>query len=331
MLPRSIFVLLIGLLLVLLACPAWAQTDQERAVELANEAQSAFVNRDYAIAAQKYAQAYGHYPDHSLQMNEMVSWYKAARCDEALAVAGRIIDGRPTLSEQDQEDLDKVHLECGYLEAQRMFDAGDLDAAETRLALVETTDLETAGKIGVLRGKIEERRKLLASQQNDNNTQDPVLRDKAPEPITAPPDWMRLAGMGLVAGGVVGAIAVAIKYFAFERRALNRNQQYYDEQHQCDFVNADNPDDECTTEQVGDDANALQTARNGVKVAEVTNVLFGGLSGAGVAVGAGFIVYYYLRQARWEESQRVDAPVVRALLLPDVGRDRAGLTLVLQF
>lgn len=353
MLPRSILAVLVGLTLLLTSAVAAAQTDQERAVALANEAQEAFANRDYERAAEKFAQAYSFYPDHSLQMNEMVSWYKATRCEQALEVGNRIVQGKPTLSEQDESDLDKVYIECGYDEAQRMFDAGELDAAEARLNLVHSTNIETAQKVGVLRGKIEERRNVLTTQ-DDQQVQDVQARNE----IEAPPSSLKTTGFALLGGGAAAAVAAAVKVF-IENRQLARQQAYWaadtsDPAYRegdgvspvpCEFgdqedrdlpscsdidfppgrASADDPPDPNFYEA------AVGEAESSRRLGRTTSIVIGGLGLAGVAAGTGILVYYYSRQSKWEQSQSVDAAVRAPVLVPTFGPDGIGFSALWRF
>lgn len=221
--------------LTLLAIPGvgHTQSDPERAVELAAEADAAFEAGDFATAAERYGEAHEHYPDDRLALNEMVSWYQAKECVRALGVAASIKRSGATLAEVDRADLEKVNLDCGYRAAEDLFEAGDVEEALTRLNLVETTDVDLAQRIGVLRGKIEERQRQLAVEreraaaaERDSEPRDTATVAPPPEPpkrgFTSPAAFA-LGSAGIVIGGVTLG-----KYLFYDRPKVSEFNQAFE-------------------------------------------------------------------------------------------------------
>ncbi len=263
--------------------PLAAQEDQEEAVRLAGEAGAAFQNGEFEIAAEKYAAAYENYPDVSLKLNEMAAWYKAQRCVPALDAAAQAAESTE-LGERDEADLHRVNSECGYAAAEKMFDDGDLDSAEERLALIQTGDVDLAQKIGILRGKIEERRRLLAEQETTV---------PAPPPPEAPARPL-MPGVAIAGAGAGVAVLLLGKGVLYDAGKVRRYSEAFEEGvHGCSLTPKRAEDQNrprCGTipaARAEPDFEAYERFRKGVNVSRVV-----GYSAAVGLMAAGAVLYF---------------------------------------
>jgi hypothetical protein len=320
---------LLTLSLLCVSVPGFAQEqNQELAVQLAQEGGEAFQQGDYVLAAQKFGDAYTHYQDTSLKLNEMAAWYKARRCGEAISVANQIT-GTPThvadLTDTDRKDLKKVHRDCGYDEAEKMLDDGDLDGAETRLAGIRPLDPELASSVGELRGKIAERRKVLAEQ---NNTQaDPDVSAKA-DPAPAPaPSWAKLAGLGGIGlGGAVVLYGVG-KFLFVDQPSVGQWRTYFEDNHGCTLARDNTLDlDSCSSRMTAE--GEYNTFVDELRRAQRANTILYAVGGSVAVVGAGLYGYYLFRKMKYDAYQ---AEHGEAALTPVITPNYAGVSLQLRF
>jgi outer membrane protein assembly factor BamD (BamD/ComL family) len=317
---------LLTLSLICVSTPGFAQgeEDQERAVQLAEEGGEAFQNGDYALAAQKFAEAHSHYPDLSLKMNEMAAWYKARRCGEAIAVANYVTGTQQTLTEQDKSDLYKVHLECGYKEASEMLEAGDLDAADARLTDVRPIDPELASNVGELRGKIEERRKALAQQ--DNHDPDLSAETDAPGP---PPQAAKWGGIAMIGLGAATLLTGVGKFLFVDQAAVRQWRKYYKDTYGCELDAHNN----VNLQECSDPANASldhKDLRDELDKANRANTIIYTTGGIATALGLGLYTYWVFRKNAYDQYQ-AEQSQARVILAPVIAPHFTGATFQLRF
>lgn len=323
--------LVVSLLTLSLLCvstPVAAQDDgdKERAIALAQEGGQAFQSGDYVLAAQKFAEAHEYYDDPNLKLNEMAAWYKAQRCNEAIAVAKSITASGREPTAQDKKDLYKVHNECGYKEAQRMLDAGDLDGAEAQLEDVNPYNPQLASAIGELRGKIAERRRTLAEQDaNANNQTDPDISEKA-QPLRPPPEWMRIAGLGGMGVGATTVVVGLLKFALIDNRAVDRWKSYFQDTYGCELDGENNLDTrECSRPAEAD--SDYDDFVDDLKAAQRANVALYIAGGSVAAVGAGLFAYYFIKKTQYEKAQSSESVTLSPVIAPKY----AGFSLQLRF
>ena len=85
--------------------------DYEKMLDLSTEAAEAVADGHYELGAIKFRQAYATYPDPILLNNEMIAWYRADDCQNALAPARKFLQSEG-LEPEDRQDVQAVRVRC---------------------------------------------------------------------------------------------------------------------------------------------------------------------------------------------------------------------------
>lgn len=176
----------------------------EEMVDLSNEAANAVADGHYEIGAVKFRQAYDIYPDPILLNNEMIAWYRADDCRNALPPARAFLETEG-LQPEDREDVEAVQLQCHLTLAEEAIQEQNAVLASYHLDSLIPLDLDD-----------EEEHEYLALRQRIDDELEPVPDDEvAPVAATAPGPavtrtWLPISG-GIAATGIGLALhAVAL-------------------------------------------------------------------------------------------------------------------------
>lgn len=163
------------LLALLVALPATGIADEalddeqahQEMLDLSNAAAEAVADEEFEIGAVKFRQAYESYPDPVLLNNEMIAWYRADDCRNALVPARRYLDDYDQegddVSPEDRRNIETVMVDC-HLELAE-------DALEDDNAVLANYHLDMLSDSG---------------PQDDNRDRYTRLRDRLEDQTDAP-------------------------------------------------------------------------------------------------------------------------------------------------
>lgn len=185
------FHLVICAVLLLGASSGYAQSNEDRAYELATQGAELFGSGEYREAARHFEEAYALLKDSVLLKNQIVSLYKAGDCPVALDLAYNYDISYRDAPVQDKEDVRKVRVDCNLLAAETAIGYGKLDVARE--------SLDRAKGVGLVEDEVarhDELRAKVDTEQTKNDTPLPV------EPEESTTAWRPIVGWSLVGVGV---------------------------------------------------------------------------------------------------------------------------------
>ncbi|MEM1348218.1 MAG: hypothetical protein AAGI01_06680 [Myxococcota bacterium] len=184
-------------------------------LEMSERAEAAFNAGEHERAAQLFAEAYRISPDRVLIKNEMIAWYKAKRCDEALRTGDEFLRRTPVNPKEEVDRLDRrdamtVVAKCQIEFAQAAIERDELEEASARLEKAEAQSPlpDDKAAVAMLRARIQTRRAELAVKEEGEvpDTDDP------PEPVELSTAPERLGVLGYTAIGLLTGSAVLAGY-----------------------------------------------------------------------------------------------------------------------
>lgn len=302
--------------MILLVSLAWAAQATAQEDPRLEQAVKHFQKAEYAEAGELLDEVAAESPSNLLNLNAMAAWYKADRCEEAMAARSRVDRAQP-LEPQDIEDLDRVNAYCKLKSARAFRDAKEWDKGLGLLAGLETLDSKLAGEIVALRQEIEgakaaelEQAKLSAEQEGQP---DPI--EKPAEPPPTRPMWALYGGLGLMGGGAVLGLAAAVKRGS-DQRASDESWNAFVEPWSCS--NAEQCDENIPEGHA--DREELRRLNNGIRIANVSTITMATVGIASFATGGALLGYYLLAESPSKQS-----------IAPMLGPDAHGIVYSLQF
>jgi len=312
---------------------ALAQDDEakQRMLEMSKRAEAAFSAGEYERAAGLFAEAYRVFPDRVLVKNEMIAWYQAKRCDEALRTGDEFLRRTPLNPKTEVDRLDRrdamtVVAKCQIEFAQKALQRDDLDEATSRLDKADVQDplADDEATIATMRTRIETRRAEIAAS---NDIKDPN-EGKDPADPEVPKKEGRLGplgstGIGLLAGGVV-LVGYGITEVALGAPKLTRLREDYadvalgGDRFECESINS--------REESVSPANCSDLVRQ-VDGHAARSVI--GYAAGGVFAGAGAVLLIIDLATSGAETERATSS--RPLVLPMVTRSSAGAMMMWRF
>lgn len=195
---------------LLAAPPALAQTagaaNADRGMALNEAGMEAFESGDFVQAAQNFAQAYELAKEPSLRKNETIAWFKAGRCEDAVASGNKYLLGEGA-DDEDRSQVNAVLANCKVEFAEDAVDAGSLDVAEKLLAEAELLepDQHVRDRIALLQIGIAKQRR-----PDDADADAVAARESSPESTVPLWKWGMIGGGAAVvlAAGVYHAVAL---------------------------------------------------------------------------------------------------------------------------
>lgn len=198
---------------LLVATSASAEDDYDEMIELSNAAAEAVGEQHYEIGAAKFRQAYRSYPDPVLLNNEMIAWYRADDCRNALRPARDFLElgDSDEISSQDRQNVRTVLVDCHLELSEEAFEDGNAALAGYHLDAVEPVDRSD---------EEEERYRALRERLTDQT--DTAVADAEPPPQTAAsPNFF---GWAQISGGLlVAATGAALHSVALNRQSVMRD------------------------------------------------------------------------------------------------------------
>ena len=183
------------------------EEDQARAqmMKLSEDANALFLQGQFAEAAQAFRDAYRIYPDPVLLKNQMIAFYRADRCDDAIAPGQAFLasgEANPT----DRHDVQTVLVSCELQTAELMLEGGRLLESQRALARAETYQPEEdqQEKIEAVRARIKEARKDEAAEARTPQQQLPAtpVHEVSTELRTGEHERSRVLAYSLLGAGV---------------------------------------------------------------------------------------------------------------------------------
>lgn len=317
--------LLVGTLLW--SSSAFAQNDPELMKKHVDEALTAFNAGEFAKAAESFRRAFEAYPDINLKKNEMVAWFKAGHCNDAIE-AGKRFDASKNSDERDKRDFKNVKVRCDIKKANAQIDLGNLEGAEAALVDAESkhgeVEVEDTQKIADARERIDALKK----------------KDDVPEPDTKivykKPAWVLITGISLAVVGA-GAIASTPIYTSIANKRLetvdddmNNDAGYIAiaTRYECEYKSGPPRFVGCDEDAIKADGayqGLLDDREQNRTIQEA--ILW---SGVGVfAVGAGIIIYHFVYDGVPTEVKT--STDIEASFTPTIGPNYAGGSFTLSF
>lgn len=222
---------LTGALLLTGVQPAAAQGGRDAMIKMSQEAAQLFKAGKFAEAAQKFQDASKESWEPILVKNEMIAWYKADRCDDAI-IAGKTYLSRTKAAEiveQDRKDANVIMFDCHLRAAATALDKGNLEFAEKNIDEAKPynpNDGTSNSRLAGLNDRLSAKRKALADQGNTNkpNPDDKKDPDGPKEPAIKPKkessNGAKIAAYTLLGAGGVGLIST-IGYSVVKNGDLN--------------------------------------------------------------------------------------------------------------
>lgn len=283
--------IVVALLVLLVPLVAVADDAYEEMIDLSNEAADAVADGRFEIGAVKFRQAYETYPDPILLNNEMIAWYRADDCQNALPPARQFLETEG-LEPEDREDVESVQIQCHLRLAENALEEQNAVLTSYHLDSLEPLDLDADSQA-------EHAALREAMEQRFGPTDEPATAtavQPAPASSSQTRSWAQISG-----GIAVTGVGIALHAVALSRQSELRS-----------LADSTNPADAQRLEQRKADWGGFQsTARWAVPALYTVG---------GVAIGSG--VFFLMR-----DRSSGDAHTDSVAVSPDVGTDRVGLSL----
>lgn len=216
---RSLVAIVLAVSTVLCSQTAWAQQEDDEAyqemLDLSNAAADAVADEQFALGAVQFRRAYDSYPDPVLLNNEMIAWYRADDCRNALRPARDFLELEDTdnISEEDRQNVRTVLVDCHLNLSEEAVEADNPALAAYHLDAVD--DVERSNE--------EDERYQALRQQLDEQHEapEPTPQNDQRQDADTSPNYL---GWGQVSGGVL----LAGLGMTFHSVALNRQSVLQD-------------------------------------------------------------------------------------------------------
>lgn len=213
------------------SAPAFAE-NRDAMVKMSQEAAKLFQEGKFEQAAKRFNDASKESWEPILVKNEMIAWYKAGRCEDAIKAANTYLDRTKSdqIVEQDLQDSHVILFDCHIKAATASLDKGYIDLAEGSIAeatkYTPKEDASASSRLAGINDRLDKKRAELANKGKEGNNPGP----KDPQdPIEPKPEegisGQAIAGYSLLGAGALGLI-VTVVYSANESGKL---QDRYDE------------------------------------------------------------------------------------------------------
>ncbi len=295
--PYRLTLLLVAAAALLLMPTAAAADDDayQEMLQLSRAAADAVDDGNFELGAVKFRQAFDAHPDPVLLNNEMIAWYRADDCHNALVPARTFLDlygqNEEDIDESDRRNVRTVTIECHLQLAERALDDDDLILANYHLDMVSPKDHDDDEQ---------QRYTALRDDLSAHPDFDAAPSDDTPSAAASPGDGS--SSQHFAWGQIAGGVALAGIGLSMHTVALSRQSQ---------LQSLAEEDASLFEERRSDWSDYQNTARWMVPTLYV-------LSAA--AIGSG--TYFLLR----DES----GPGLSSIS-PAIGPDHTGLTLTGQF
>ncbi len=197
--------------LAFLICPvnAFADDDHQRMLELSDIATDAVADGQFEVGAVQFREAYETYPDPILLNNEMIAWFQAEDCDNALRAANHYLE-TDEVEPEDLPTVKTVQRNCHLQLAATAAEEQNPHLAAFHLEQLEDFELEEEEE----KEKYDELRQAV-----DEST--PLSEDH--DDVDVDSESSRIQSMAWAP--ISGGIAVAGVGFALHAVALDRQSQ----------------------------------------------------------------------------------------------------------
>lgn len=277
---------------------------------VSNEAMEKFQRNEFEAAAKGFEQAYGIYPEDVLLKNATIAWFSGGVCEEAERTGIAYIEATESQRKEllkDRRDVKTVVARCRLRAAQSSFNAGDVQGAKQSLDGIELYSPEgkDAEQLIALRKQIEAKEKEAGS-----DSADPAERNDKPKieygdrGVGAPPsESLKIIGFGLVGLAAVGGAITIVDQVTLEGRVNDT----------CGNDGTKNADDPVLNACL-----KTETEKGNTRA-----IVLGATSGVFAITGGAFLLYYFLEKKAYDAQQ--------VTVLPVIGRDQAGASILLRF
>ncbi len=296
--------------------PALAQGDgdddkakHERMLALSEKASEAFQNENYEDAARLFAKARAAHYDVLLTMNEMIAWYKAGKCDEAMEASSMFLKEAPNDPKDEQNQSDRlsahrVSFKCHVQKGEDALASGNRDDAIRFVGMAE--GVYNSHKAGFEDDDKASLDALSAGIESAGKTppDDKVIEDPIEAPVTSSDGGLTAIGWTGVGGLVGGAVLLGVGGAIFS--------QNYEAVRPCSAEKL--PDETCMLSEP-----ELDEKRGTVQTQQIVMVAGGALA----AVGAGLLIYDLVSGGESDSTQ--------ARVVPVVGADGGGVQVLFSF
>jgi tetratricopeptide (TPR) repeat protein len=249
-----------------LAAAADAQQPEGEATafELNDQGIVAFQEGRFEDAARAFAEAYVLNQDEALRKNEALAWFKAGKCDPAVAAANKflLVDG---ILDSDRTDVSAVISNCKVEFARTALAAGDLELAESLLS-----QAEEAVPDPVVRDRIAGVRVDIATERSRRADEASAAAENTSRPTTSADARLDPPAPGWALYTFIGGLTTVGATFAYHMIALGWQRTFLD------------------MAQDGGDADKFDSLRKRVHTARVLVPVFYTLGVGAAATGAWF-------------------------------------------
>lgn len=228
--PRHMFASLLSMLALVVALPVTSAADEspddsdddeayQEMLDLSNAAADAVAADNFEIGAVKFRQAYDSYADPVLLNNEMIAWYRADDCRNALVPARAYLEQYDQegddVSPDDRRNIETVMIDCHLELAEEALDDDNAVLANYHLDMLSDAEPEDDD-----RQRYDNLREDLEQQADDQ----PVATAASTSPDTSSGWSDTHLGWTQIAGGIAAAgIGLSMHTVALSRQSHLRD------------------------------------------------------------------------------------------------------------